>query len=88
MATRIKTVQFAFDPIVTTVTDATVTNFVQRTINIPETVISFVSVTAEVGFQDIITATGGTITEHRVGLRLGAAAYTTITETDDITYKL
>ena len=84
MATRLKTVQFAFDPITTTITDATVTNFVQRTINIPETVISFVSVTAEVSFQDLITATGGTITEHRVGLRLGAAAYTTFTETDDI----
>lgn len=84
MATRLKTIQFTFDPYVSTITDATVTNLAQTTLYIPETVLGFVSVTAEVSFQDIITATGGTITEHRVGLQLGAAGYSTITELDDI----
>ncbi len=84
MANRIKTVQYAFPMNTGTVTDAAVTNLSQITIYIPETVIAFRSVTVDVGFQDIVTATGGTINEHRVGLRLGAAAYTTIAETDDI----
>ena len=84
MATRVKTTQFAFPMYTGTVVDATTTNLTQITIYIPEAVSAFRSVTVDVGFQDIITATGGTITEHRVGLRLGAAPYTTITETDDI----
>jgi hypothetical protein len=84
MATRSKTVVYAFPTLTTATTDAVVTNLAQITIYIPETVISFQSVFVEVGFQDIITVTGGTITEHRCGLRLGAAGYTTITETDDI----
>lgn len=85
MATRIKSVQFAFEMNTGIVADATVTNFTQTTVYIPETVTSFLSATVDVGFQDIITASGGTITEHRVALRLGAAGYTTITELDDIT---
>ena len=84
MATRKKTIQFATENFRTTITDATTTNLSQITVYIPETVISFASVIVDVSFQDIITATGGTITEHRVGLRLGGAAYTTIIETDDI----
>jgi hypothetical protein len=85
MATRIKTVQFAFPMTTSDVTDAVVTNLTQITVYIPETVSSFISATVDVGFQDIISVTGGTIGEHRAGLRLGAAAYTTVTETDDIT---
>jgi hypothetical protein len=85
MATREKTVIYSFPMTTADVTDATVTNLTQITINLPETAKTFTSVYAEVGFQDFISATGGTITEHRVGLRLGAAAYTTFTETDDIT---
>lgn len=85
MAIREKTVIFAFPMTTTQLTDATVTNLNQITLYIPEASPTFTSVFAEVGFQDAITASGGTITEHRVGLRLGAAAYTTFTETDDIT---
>ena len=85
MATRLKTVQFAFPMYTSTVPDTTTTNLSQITIYIPESVTAFRSVTVDVGFQDIITATGGTITEQRVGLRLGAATYDTVTETDDIT---
>lgn len=82
MATREKTVCFAFPMTTALVADAVVTNLEQIVLYIPETP-TFTSVFVEVGFQDAITATGGTITEHRVGLRLGAAAYTTFTELDD-----
>ncbi|MDZ7905168.1 MAG: hypothetical protein U5N55_04895 [Cypionkella sp.] len=83
MAIQEKTLTFAFD-MLPTLADATVGNLTQKTIYIPEASPTFVSVFAEVGFQDRVTATGGTIGEHRVGLRLGAAAYTTFIETDDI----
>lgn len=85
MATRQKTIQFAYDTYISDVANSTVTNLTQTTLYIPETVISFVSVMVDVGFQDIITATGGTISEHRVGLQLASAGYSTITETDPIT---
>lgn len=84
MATREKTISFAFPMTTTLVADAVVTNLSQITLYIPEASPTFTSVFVKVGFQDVVTATGGTITEHRVGLRLGAAAYTTFTETDDI----
>jgi len=80
-----KTVRFAVPTTVSTALDAVVTNLAQHTIFIPEASPVFSSVTMEVGFHDQITATGGTIGEHRVGLRLGAAAFTTFIELDDIT---
>lgn len=85
MATREKTVAFSFPMTTAAVADAVVTNLSQITLYIPEASPTFTSVFVDVGFQDSITATGGTINEHRVGLRLGAAAYTTFTETDDLT---
>ncbi|MBP9728101.1 MAG: hypothetical protein KBD27_01855 [Candidatus Moranbacteria bacterium] len=84
MATRLKTIKYAFPTTTSIITDATVTNLTQITVYIPESSPTFVSVTADVAFQDIVTATGGTITEHRCGLQVGAAGYTTVTETDDI----
>lgn len=84
MATRQKTIRFATPTYTSVVADAVVTNLSQISVYIPESSVTFKSVVAEVGFQDVITATGGTITEQRVGLRLGAAGYTTFTETDDI----
>lgn len=84
MATREKTISFAFPMTTALVADAVVTNLSQITLYIPEASPTFTSVFVKVGFQDVVTATGGTIGEHRVGLRLGAAAYTTFTETDDI----
>lgn len=80
-----KFITYSIPTTVTVIPDATVTNLAQITINIPETVIAFKAVGVEIAFQDIITATGGTIAEHRVGFRVGAAAYTTFTEVDDIT---
>jgi hypothetical protein len=82
MATRQKTIQFAF-PMLASLSDATVTNLTQITAYIPETVVAFRSAFIVVDTQDIITATGGPITEWRVGFRLGAAGYTTTTETND-----
>lgn len=84
MATREKTITFAFPMTTALVADAIVTNLTQHTIYIPEASPTFTSVFVKIGFQDVVTATGGTIGEHRVGLRLGAAAYTTFTETDDL----
>lgn len=86
MAIREKTVMFAVPTASALVADKTVTNLDQITLYIPEASPTFKSVFVEVGFQDVITATGGTVNEHRVGLRLGANAYTTFTETDDITH--
>lgn len=84
MAIRQKTVVFAFPTYTSVVANITVTNLTQITVYLPETVRRFVSCYVEVGFQDVITATGGSITEHRVGLQLAAAGYSTITELDDI----
>lgn len=86
MATRLKTIEFA-TPVLASATDATVTNFTQITVYIPEAsgTVTFRKVTCVTTADDIITATGGTVTEYRTGLRLGAAGYTTVTNTNDIT---
>lgn len=84
MATREKTIQFTFDTLTTTVVDATVTNYTQITLYIPETIIAFTSVSVDVGWMDIATS-AGTITETRCGLRLAAVAYSTVTETGNLT---
>lgn len=86
MAIREKTIIYSFPMRTTTVTNAEVTDLTQITVYIPETVISFTSVFAEMGWRDQINATGGTIGEHRIGMRLAAGSYTTITELDDITH--
>lgn len=85
MATRLKTVEFAA-PTLSSVSDAIVTNFTQFTVYLPETgTKTFRSVICIVTTNDIITATGGTVTEYRTGLQLGAAGYTTVTNLNDIT---
>jgi len=84
MATQEKTVRYSIPMYRSTVNDATTLPFVQITIDIPEASPTFTSVYAVASWQDQITLTGGTVTEHRVALRLGAAAYTTFTETDDL----
>ena len=86
MATRIKTVEYAWPTRTTAVTDATLTSLGTITVYIPETTRTFRSAYVEIGFMDRVTATGGTITEYRVAVQLGAAAANTITETDDITH--
>ena len=84
MAIAKNTIRRAIPITTTVIPDATLTNLPQITLTIPEVVTAFSSVTLEVNFQDAVTATGGTITEHRIALRLGAAGYTTFTELDDI----
>lgn len=82
MATRLKTIEYGFD--VTNLTDASVAGS-NRTIYIPESgTKTFRSVIVRWTADDIVTATGGTITEFRTGLQLGAVGYTTITNTNDI----
>jgi len=80
----LKTVEYAF-PTLAALSDAVVTNLTQITVALPESGKTFRSVRVKVTCDDIITATGGTITEYRIGLRLGAAAYTTVTNLNDIT---
>jgi hypothetical protein len=82
MATRKKTVQYAF-PILASVTDGVVTNFTQITLHIPESSLSFKTALVKVMADDIITATGGTLNETRIGLRLAAVAYNTVTNLND-----
>ena len=84
MATRLKTVEYWF-PTLGALTDALLTNFTNITLYLPETgTKTFRSAHLEVMADDIITATGGTITEWRLALQLGAAGYTTNTNTNDI----
>ena len=88
MAIRHKTVVFAFPSTTVVSGDASNINLTQISATIPEigaAGTSIVACWAEVSFFDVVTATGGTITEHRVGLSIGGAAYTTFTETDDLT---
>lgn len=85
MATAQKTVAYPLPPLAT-ISDAVVTNFTQISVTIPESSLTFRSVWVEVMADDLITATGGTITEWRIGGRLGAAGYTTVTNTNDIAH--
>lgn len=85
MATRLKTVKYAF-PALASLTNNTLTNLTQITVYLPETgTKTFRSVVAHVTMDDIVTATGGTITTKTVGLRLGAAAYTSVANANTLT---
>lgn len=85
MATRLKTVHYAFTALAS-LTNNTLTNLVQLTINLPETgTKTFRSAILNVTFDDIITATGGTVTTKTINLRLGAAAYTSIANANSAT---
>lgn len=80
MATRTKTIRYAHPPLASMV-DNTLTTLSQITVYIPETVVSFQSVVARV--TAMATATGtGNVTSRRLQCRLGAAAYTTHTNSN------
>lgn len=83
MALRLKTVEYYF-PVLGAITNNTLTNFTQITVYLPEATTTFRSVVLEVMADDIITGTGGNITVRNAGLRLGAAAYTTISNTNTL----
>lgn len=80
MATRTKTIRYAHPPLASMV-DNTLTSLTQITIYIPETVVSFQSVVARVTCMQTATATGN-VTTRRLECRLGAAAYTTHTNSN------
>lgn len=73
MATREKTIVFASSSDTTVLTDNT---FFYKFIDIyiPETVIAFTSVYAEVSFQDVVTATGSSIAQFECRCQLANAA--------------
>lgn len=84
MATRLKTVHYAF-PALAALTNNTLTTLTQITLNLPESSKVFRSVVARLTCDDIITATGGTLTTKTFNLRLGAAAYTSIANANTLT---
>lgn len=85
MATRLKTVHYAF-PTLASLTNNTLTNLTQRTIYLPETgTKTFRKVVAHVTFDDIVTATGGTLTTKTLNLRLAAVAYTSVANANTLT---
>ena len=84
MAIAEKTVQYSFQTNPNVIPDQTLGNLSQITVEIPEANPTFTSAFLEVSWHDVITVTGGTITEHRVYFRLGGATYTAFIETDDL----
>lgn len=84
MATRLKTVHYAF-PTLASLPDNTLTSLTQRTIFLPETgTKTFRSVIAHVTFIDG-AATAANITTKTLNLRLGAAAFTSIANANALT---
>lgn len=77
MATRLKTVEYWF-PHLATIPDNTTTNFTQITVYLPETIVAFKNVYVECVLHDAWT-TSTSITSRALGVRLGAAGYSTIT---------
>lgn len=87
MASSTRTLVYAFPTENADVADAAVRTLATQTITVPETVGRvFRSARISVYCQDFCTATGATVGEMRVGCSVGGAAYTTVTETDDLTH--
>jgi hypothetical protein len=81
MATRLKTVEFAHPPLAA-LTDNTLTSMTQITVYLPETgTKTFRSVIATVSAVGTATATGN-VTTRQLQCRLGAAAYTSNTNSN------
>lgn len=87
MATRLKTIEYAFPTYVSTVANNTRYDFSAITLYIPETSgRSFKSAIVEVTCDDVITATGGTVTNWLIGMKLGSTAFSDTTSTNDLTH--
>lgn len=85
MATRTKTVSFNF-PTLTIVANNTQTPFTQITVYLPETGTKTIKhAWVEVSMDDIITATGGTLTTKTIDLSLNGASYTSTTNSNTLT---
>lgn len=84
MATRLKTVAFPL-PNLASITNNTLTNFTQITVDLPESGKTFRKVWVDFMCNDIITVTGGTLTTKTLACRVGAASYTTVTNSNTLT---
>ena len=71
MATSLKTTNWGFPPLAST-TNNVIGTFSSIVIEIPESGISIKSAWVDIGFNDVITATGGTIGTIRVDFQLGS----------------
>lgn len=81
----LKTVRYSF-PALASLVNNTLTNLTQITVNLSESgTKTFRKVVAVVTCDDIVTATGGTLTTKTFSLRLGAAAYTTVANANALT---
>lgn len=80
MATRLKTVHYAF-PTLAALVDNTLTSLTQITVYLPESSKTFKSVIAYVSADGTGTAAGN-LTTRRIQCRLGAAGYTTHTNSN------
>lgn len=85
MATTLRSVRYYF-PTLASVTNNTLTNFTQITIDLGSGTKTIKNASVRVTWDDIVTATGGSLTTKSVGLRLGAAAYTTVSNTNTLTH--
>ncbi len=85
MASRLKTVQFAF-PALASMTNNTLTTLTQTTIYLPEATKTIRAAWLEVSMDDIVTATGGTLTTKTINLRLGANSYLSTTNANTQTH--
>jgi len=84
MATRLKTVKYAF-PALASLVNNTLTTLTQITVYLPESSKVFRKVVAHVTMDDIVTASGGSLTTKTMGLRVGAAGYTSIANANTLT---
>lgn len=85
MATRLKTVQYSF-PTLASLVNNTLTNLTQITVHIPESgTKTFRKVVAKVTCDDIISATGGSVSVRTVNLQLGAAGYASVSNANLLT---
>jgi hypothetical protein len=85
MTLRTKTLWYATQ-LAADVVDATLTALPTITIYTENSSRTFRSVQVWISYEDISTATGATVGEHRCACSVNGAAATTITETDDIAH--
>lgn len=86
MAIRQKTVIYTFPTLASLSSSGTPTNFTQITVWLPESSLNFVSVVGRFTCDDIATVAYTAISTKTFGLRLGAAAYTTVSNANVLTY--
>ena len=86
MTTRLKTIRYAWPTVIGPTTDKAYQSLGSITVYVPELTRTVRSAYVIVHWQDIITATGGTVSECRVRMQLGAAATAEVVNTGDITH--